>query len=154
MGQKPAKEKKEQELRKHFEIHEIEFLTKRFTESATSLNGNEVLLEKNFLVFFEENQVLGKNLFEFFLDVNNKNQEKALNFDSYCKGVKLLVKDNFDSQDPSLEKYSAEKIELLFLILLNCKNFQEKNEIVLDLNQVSFFAPVYPFDVPAEYENR
>lgn len=101
MGGKSTTEKKEQGLIKYFQLHEIDFLKKKFTESAVSLNGflffflknntfkilrNTVLVEKNFLDFFPENKTLGKNLFGFFINVNGKIQEKALDFDSYCKG--------------------------------------------------------------------
>lgn len=56
--------------------------------------------------------------------------------------MKLLIKDNFDNQDPTNEKFNAEKIEMFFLILLKCEDFQEKNQIVLDLNQVTLLLQV------------
>lgn len=49
-----------------------------------------MLVEKNFVAFFEENKTLGKNIFDFFLDVTDKNQEMALDFDSYCQGGNII----------------------------------------------------------------
>jgi len=57
--------------------------------------------------------------------------------------VKMLIKDNYDNQNPISEKFNAEKIEMLFLILLKCKDFQEKNQIVLDSNQVTLLLEVF-----------
>ena len=55
-----------------------------------------MLIEKNFLDFFPENKTLGKNLFDFFLNVNGKIQEKALNFDSYCNGGAFFIFFSFE----------------------------------------------------------
>jgi len=43
MGQKASKEKKEDGLRKFFEIHEIEFLRKKFADAAIDSNGYHFL---------------------------------------------------------------------------------------------------------------
>lgn len=106
MGGKSTTEKKEQGLIKYFQLHEIDFLKKKFSESAVSINGflffflsqqkllktrNTVLIEKNFLDFFPENKTLGRNLFDFFLNVTGKIQEKALDFDSYWKGGEFFI---------------------------------------------------------------
>ena len=52
MGGKSTTEKKAQGLIKYFQLHEIEFLKKKFTESAVSINGflSFSFLKKNFKI--------------------------------------------------------------------------------------------------------